>query len=182
MGRFRGHYDVSRLMPRRAATAYVPQTTTLPIGDLPGWTQIVADDFNYTYPIGSIASDNNGELLSNCAAYAELHDICKHPANNCHIEYASEYLRAKNSVVSYVVIDTSKPYSAPHLPVGENAAPSTIFHNEYTDDEVTEYDDDGIPIPPSLYNRRDDATQAPVSVAETMHITAPKVTFKRATA
>jgi len=122
------------------------------------------------------------EALRCSAAYAELHDICKHPANHCHIEYASEYLRAKNSVVSYVVIDTSKPYSAPHLPVGENAAPSTIFHNEYTDDEVTEYDDDGIPIPPSLYNRRDDATQAPVSVAETMHITAPKVTFKRATA
>ncbi len=66
---------MSRLLPRRASlAAYTPQVTTLPIGDLPGWTQIVAEDFNYNYPIGSIASDNNGELLVGTAAYTELHD------------------------------------------------------------------------------------------------------------
>lgn len=66
---------MSRLLPRRASLApYTPPVTTLPIGDLPGWTQIVADDFNYNYPIGSIQSDNNGELLVGAAAYAELHD------------------------------------------------------------------------------------------------------------
>lgn len=134
------------------------------------------------------------EALRCSAAYAELHDICMHPANNCHIEYASEYLHGKKSVVSYVVIDTTKPYSTPHLPVGENAAPSTIFHNEYTDDEVTQYDDDGIPIPPSLYTDEGiaaaksnktadagarDATATPVITGT---LTAPKVTFKKATA
>lgn len=66
---------MSRLLPRRAtAIPYAPPSTGLPVGNLPGWTQIVADDFNYAYPIGSIASDNDGELLSTCSAYAELHD------------------------------------------------------------------------------------------------------------
>lgn len=67
---------MSRLLSRRATNAPVTSgsSTALPIGNLPGWTQVVADDFNYTYPIGSIASDNNGELLVGSGAYAELHD------------------------------------------------------------------------------------------------------------
>lgn len=67
---------MSRLLPRRAsAVPYTPPSTTLPIGDLPGWTQIVADDFNYSYAIGAIQSDQvTGELLPGAAAYTELHD------------------------------------------------------------------------------------------------------------
>lgn len=68
---------MSKLLARRAITT-IPVTggssTALPIGNMPGWTQIVADDFNYTYAIGSVASDQDGELLPGCAAYAELHD------------------------------------------------------------------------------------------------------------
>ena len=117
--------------------------------------------------------------------YDELHDICKHASNNCHVEYKADYSHKDSAVTCYVIVDTSKPYTPPHLPVGVGAAPSTIFHNECTDDEVTEYDDDGIPIPPSLYKKDtvdDKPAEAAVEAApEVLHITAPKVTFKRAT-
>lgn len=65
---------MSRLLARRASHIYTPASTELPIGDLPGWTQVVADDFDYNYPIGSIIADNSGELTVASAAYAELHD------------------------------------------------------------------------------------------------------------
>jgi hypothetical protein len=65
---------MSRLLLRRASLApHVANSTALPVGDLPGWTQIVADDFDYNYPIGSVVADGSGELTTGSAAYNELH-------------------------------------------------------------------------------------------------------------
>jgi hypothetical protein len=41
---------------------------TMPVGDLPGWTQVFADDFLYTFAEGSITPNGSGILASGPAA------------------------------------------------------------------------------------------------------------------
>lgn len=48
-----------------------PSGTAMPVGNIPGWNQIIAQDFTTNVPLGGFVSANNGsgELLSTCAAY-----------------------------------------------------------------------------------------------------------------
>ncbi len=53
------------MVTRRAAIgAPVPQTTAMPVGNLPGWTQVVAEDFNDDVPIGGFVPDAQTGLLT----------------------------------------------------------------------------------------------------------------------
>jgi hypothetical protein len=44
----------------------------MPTGNLPGWTNIFADDMDYNYAVGSIDSTSTGVLKTTSPAYAEL--------------------------------------------------------------------------------------------------------------
>lgn len=59
-------------MRRRTITGRNP--VRLPAGNIPGWQNIFADDFSYTYAVGAIDSGQNGVLKSTSPAYAELKD------------------------------------------------------------------------------------------------------------
>lgn len=125
------------------------------------------------------------ETLRLSAAYEELHNICSNPVHNCHIQFGC-VRNIYGDIVTYIAIDPTRPYSAPELPVGPTAAPSTILHGQCTDDDHRIcYDNEGFAY---LDHTSDEQTTAgaveeiAVEIPAIGHITAPKVTFKRATA
>ncbi|MBO1756384.1 glycoside hydrolase family 16 protein [Allobranchiibius sp. CTAmp26] len=109
-----------------AAAATVGSGVAMPLGNLPGWKQTIAEDFNTAIPLGGfVASPTTyGELAQNCAAYAtygkRLGVYGNGSANTYGYYDVSKTLSTSSSVLdTYLHVDpaTSRRVSAAVFPL-----------------------------------------------------------------
>jgi hypothetical protein len=58
----------SRKLQRVPSVAALDPAAAMPVGNLPGWTQVFADDFNYSFAEGTITPNGSGFLTTGPAA------------------------------------------------------------------------------------------------------------------
>ncbi len=141
---------------------------------------------NYFYGKGEVTVEAR-EALRCSSGYETLHTLCK--LENKHIEFGShDNAGGENAVVTYIALDTSRPYSDPELPVGPNAGPSTILHGECLDDDPRiVYDDEGFPYLDDMMDTVDTVDVAadvqenssiqPAAAKKAHQLTVPKISF-----
>lgn len=128
------------------------------------------------------------EALRRSQGFADVHMMCK--GRNAHVEFDSCSNSGRdNALVTYITIDTSRPYSDPELPVGPNAVPSTILHGECLDDDPRiVYDNEGFPYLDDTIDTVDtvdvqkNTSIQPVAAKKAQQLTVPKITFSMARA
>ena len=97
------------MLSRRLMGA-VNLNSKLPVGDLPGWTQVYTEDFETSYPLGSFtvnpSGGNSGEIESTATPYARYGDKIKF--------YPDGYDDTYHSTKAYVSKTVSTHNNAPN--------------------------------------------------------------------
>jgi beta-glucanase (GH16 family) len=128
---------MSRLIARRSGLPTIlPYSTSLPVGNMPNWTQTYAEDFDTDIPVGGFIFQSGGQLTPASGAYnAYYHSISGAQdgsvASNNNGDYRpSQTLSISNSVLTCTqqVFTTGKGSGALYHPL--ESTPGTTPQNE----------------------------------------------------